>query len=205
MNHYLLFYETCDNYVERRAAFRELHLKHASAASERGELVLAGAFGDPAEGAVLLFRGESPAVAESFAQNDPYVLNGLIPRWRVREWNTVVGKSAAHPVRPATSSRVVRSWKGSTTTSHADQYLAHVTTAVFPRLRRIPGFLSGRVLRRSMNDRTEFLVMTEWSSLDAIRAFAGNTIEKAVIDPLARAWLSDADEAVSHYEVVSQI
>jgi len=61
---------------------------------ERGELVLGGALANPIDGAVLLFRGASPAVAEAFAAADPYVLNGLVLQWRVREWTTVVGKDA---------------------------------------------------------------------------------------------------------------
>ena len=93
--HYLLFYEVVDDYVERRAAFRGLHLSHARAAHERGELILGGALANPVDGAVLLFRGSSPAVAEEFAKADPYVRNGLVTTWRVREWTTVVGDDPA--------------------------------------------------------------------------------------------------------------
>lgn len=100
--HYLLFYEVADDYVTRRAAFRNAHLRKAWEAAERGELVLAGALADPVDGAVLLFRGDSPDVATSFAMTDPYVTGGLVTRWRVREWTTVVGGDAATPVRPAT-------------------------------------------------------------------------------------------------------
>lgn len=96
--HYLLFYEVTPDYPERRLAFRAAHLAHARAAVERGELVLGGAYAQPVDGAVLLFRGESPAVAEGFARADPYVVNGLVTRWRVREWTTVVGRDAAMPV-----------------------------------------------------------------------------------------------------------
>jgi len=92
--HYLLLYDVVDNYVERRKPFRESHLAHAQAAVARGDLVLGGALANPADGAVLLFRGDSPAAAERFAETDPYVLNGLIARWRVREWMTVVGRDA---------------------------------------------------------------------------------------------------------------
>ena len=93
--HYLLFYEVVADYAERRKAFRKEHLALARAAHARGELVLGGALADPVDGAVLLFRGESPAVAEAFATADPYVRNGLVTRWRVREWTTVVGDGAA--------------------------------------------------------------------------------------------------------------
>ena len=61
----------------------------------RGELVLGGALANPVDGAVLLFRGDSPAAAEAFAAADPYVTNGLVTRWRVREWATVVGDGAS--------------------------------------------------------------------------------------------------------------
>lgn len=97
--HFLLFYEFGADYLEKRAPFRAEHLKMAWASVERGELFLAGALADPADGAVLVFTGESPAVAEAFALADPYVKNGLVKRWFVRKWTTVVGKDAASPVR----------------------------------------------------------------------------------------------------------
>jgi uncharacterized protein YciI len=98
--HYLLFYEAMDDYIARRAAFREAHLDKAWQSHERGELVLAGALADPVDGAVLLFKSESPKVAEAFARADPYLTNGLVKRWYVREWSTVVGESASTPIRP---------------------------------------------------------------------------------------------------------
>lgn len=98
--HYLLFYNVGPDYVERRAQFRSEHLTLAWQAHERGELVLGGALEDPVDGAVLFFKAESPAVAERFAAADPYVRNGLVARWRVRPWATVVGDGAATPVRP---------------------------------------------------------------------------------------------------------
>jgi uncharacterized protein YciI len=99
--HYLLFYEVADDYLNRRAEFRSRHLTMAWSASDRGELVLAGALANPVDGAVLLFKGDSPAVAENFAKSDPYVLNGLVKRWYIREWNTVAGPWASNPVHPA--------------------------------------------------------------------------------------------------------
>jgi hypothetical protein len=98
--HYLLFYDVAPDYLERRAAYRDAHLQLAWNAQVRGELLLAGALADPVDGAVLLFQGDSPAVAEQFARNDPYVRNGLVIAWRVRLWTTVVGQDAATPVRP---------------------------------------------------------------------------------------------------------
>jgi hypothetical protein len=89
--HWLLFYDVGDDYLERRPQFREEHLKYATQANERGELVLAGALAEPVDGAVLVFRGSSPTVAEAFAKGDPYVINGLVKSWRVRKWTTVIG------------------------------------------------------------------------------------------------------------------
>jgi uncharacterized protein YciI len=97
MKHYLLTYTLATDYLERRPAFRDEHLALARAAVERGELLLGGAL-DPAEEAMLLFAGEDPRVAETFASADPYVANGLVTAWRVREWLTVVGEGAANPV-----------------------------------------------------------------------------------------------------------
>lgn len=99
--HYLLIYDVAPDYLERRGAHRDAHLALAWAAQARGELLLGGALAEPADGAVLLFQGESPAAAESFAAADPYVRNGLVTRWRVRPWVTVVGDQASTPVRPA--------------------------------------------------------------------------------------------------------
>jgi uncharacterized protein YciI len=98
--HYLLFYEVVDNYADRRAAFRKDHIAHAKAAVARGDLVLGGAFANPVDGTVLLFKGDTPAVAEAFAKADPYVTNGLVTKWRVREWTTVIGKDAEVPLPP---------------------------------------------------------------------------------------------------------
>jgi hypothetical protein len=92
--HYLLFYDVVDDYVTRRAPLRAAHIGHARESMARGELVLAGALANPPDGAVLLFRGRSPEMAERFAEKDPYVVNGLVKNWRVREWTTVVGRDA---------------------------------------------------------------------------------------------------------------
>ena len=98
--HYLLCYDLASDYLERRGEFRTEHLKLAWEARERGEIIVAGALQDPADMAVLMFQGESPDVAERFAKADPYVINGLVTGYRVRQWNTVVGEMAFTPVRP---------------------------------------------------------------------------------------------------------
>jgi uncharacterized protein len=99
--HYLLMYDLVPDYLERRDAFRDEHLTLAWQASARGELLLAGALGEPVDGAVLLFCANSPAPVEAFAAADPYVRHGLVNAWRVRPWKTVVGDDAATPIRPA--------------------------------------------------------------------------------------------------------
>ena len=92
--HYLLFYDIVPDYVQRRVPLRAAHLAYATEAVERGELVLGGALADPVDGAVILFKAQSPAVVEDFARGDPYVVNGLVTAWRVREWTTVAGPEA---------------------------------------------------------------------------------------------------------------
>lgn len=89
--YYILFYKTVSNYVERRAQFRKEHLAYATKYHEEGKLILAGSLADPVDEAILVFKGESPMVAEDFAKNDPYVLNGLITEWFVRPWSVVIG------------------------------------------------------------------------------------------------------------------
>ncbi len=96
--HYLLFYDYVPDYLERRKALRSAHLAHARAAIARGELVLGGAFADPPYAAASFFKAPSAEVVEAFAKADPYVQNGLVTKWRVREWITVVGADAAAPV-----------------------------------------------------------------------------------------------------------
>jgi uncharacterized protein YciI len=87
----VLEYDLVDDYLERRAQFRDEHLGLARAAHERGELALAGALAEPADRALLVWATEDPAVVEAFAASDPYVCNGLVREWRVRSWNVVVG------------------------------------------------------------------------------------------------------------------
>jgi uncharacterized protein YciI len=98
--HFVLMYEFAPGYLERRPLHRSAHLHLAWEAHRRGELVLAGALADPVDSALLLFEGESDQAARAFAENDPYVKSGLVTRWSVRPWTTVVGEMAATPVRP---------------------------------------------------------------------------------------------------------
>jgi len=98
--HYLLFYQFVPDYLERRPQFRDEHLARAWDAHARGELVLGGAYADPVDGAALLFKGDSADVAQRFAAADPYVRSGLVSRWHVRAWTTVVGEEPSAAVYP---------------------------------------------------------------------------------------------------------
>ena len=97
--HYLLTYQLVDDYLARRDQFREAHIRLAWQAVECGELLLGGPLANPTDTAILLFQGDSPAAAEAFVNADPYVKNGLVKRWKIREWTTVVGSACTNPVR----------------------------------------------------------------------------------------------------------
>jgi uncharacterized protein YciI len=96
--HYLLIYHLVDDYAARRVPLRAAHIAHARAAVGRGELVLGGALANPPDRAILLFRSDTIAVVDAFARVDPYVTNGLVTRWEIREWTTVVGRDAEMPL-----------------------------------------------------------------------------------------------------------
>jgi uncharacterized protein YciI len=91
MHYYALLYDTVDEFITRRQPYRDEHLGLVRAAHARGEVAWAGALGDPPDGGLLVFHADSAASAEAFARRDPYVVHGLITRWRVRPWNVVVG------------------------------------------------------------------------------------------------------------------
>ena len=88
--HYLLLYDYVENAVEKRAPYRQEHLQLAKAAKGRGDLVMAGAFADPVDGAAFVFQAEDASVAEAFVKADPYVANGIVTGWRIRPWTVVV-------------------------------------------------------------------------------------------------------------------
>ena len=94
MKYYALFYHVVDDFVTRRAPYREQHLRLAREAHRRGELLLAGALSDPADRALLAFRASDSSVVEDFVRNDPYVTNGLVTKWEVRSWAVVIGDEA---------------------------------------------------------------------------------------------------------------
>jgi len=91
MPYFVLSYELVNDYVNRRTPYREQHLRQAREAHQRGELILGGAFSEPADRALLVFRVAQRSIVEEFAKNDPYVINGLVLKWEVRPWTVVIG------------------------------------------------------------------------------------------------------------------
>ena len=96
---------------------------------------------------------------------------------------------------------IVRTWNGQTATSNATEYFQHVTESVLPSLSKIAGFRGGYVLRRDVEGKVAFVVATLWDSMSAVREFAGEQPERAVVEPEARAVLTSYDRTVKHYEV----
>lgn len=89
--HYLLFYDYVDDMLTKRDPFRAAHLELVNAYHERGLLKMAGAMTDPLDGAVFVFLCDSTDAISAFIAADPYMENGLVPRFRIRPWNVVVG------------------------------------------------------------------------------------------------------------------
>lgn len=96
MAYFALFYDMADDFMMRRATFREEHLRLARESYARGELVLGGAMADAPASALLVFNSHDAAIAEDFARHDPYVKNGVAKRWKVRPWTVVVGNEEPH-------------------------------------------------------------------------------------------------------------
>ncbi len=100
---------------------------------------------------------------------------------------------------------IVRTWRGRALLSKPDDYVRHFRTNVVADLRSVDGFLGATLVRQIRPDDIEFLVITRWRSLEAIRGFAGNAIGRAVVEPAAIAALTSYDEFVEHYEVIEEV
>ena len=97
---------------------------------------------------------------------------------------------------------IARTWRGETIPANADRYLQFFQTKVFPSLKAIAGHRGAYVLRRDAGGIVEFNVVTFWDSMESIQKFAGQNPEAAVVEPEARAILSDFDAHVRHFQVV---
>jgi heme-degrading monooxygenase HmoA len=96
---------------------------------------------------------------------------------------------------------IVRLWHGWTSRENADPYERFLREHMFPSIHRVPGFLGADLLRRDDGDEVAFVTITRFESLDAVRAFAGDDYEQAVIEPEAKALLARHDERSLHYDV----
>ena len=94
--YFALFYDTVEDFAERRKPYRQEHLALAGQAHRDGRLLLAGAL-KPADGALLIFQSDTASAVEAFAASDPYVRHGLVTSWHVREWSVVIGAESTRP------------------------------------------------------------------------------------------------------------
>ena len=203
MNYYALFYEVVDDFVARRAPFRQEHLRLAAESRDRGEIVLAGALAEPADRALIVFHAADKSKVEAFARQDPYVVNGLVKKWEVRPWNVVVGNE--QPTSPESSApttgTILRRWSARAAKAQLPKYLDHFSKNVLPELRRVPGYVGATVSLRRLEGEVEIVVETNWRSLDSIRNFAGPDLAPAVVAPAAAALLTAYDRRVQHFEI----
>jgi heme-degrading monooxygenase HmoA len=100
---------------------------------------------------------------------------------------------------------IVRTWRGRASLSKPDDYVRHFRTNVVAELRAVEGFLGATLVRQVRPDDIEFLVITRWRSMDAIKRFAGDAVGRAVVEPGAVMALASYDEFVEHYEVVEEV
>jgi hypothetical protein len=99
---------------------------------------------------------------------------------------------------------ISRHWKGVARPDQAGRYVDHLRNETFPKLAAIGGFIRASILTRTVERGVEFLVITDWESMDAVREFAGEAAEVAVVPPLVRALMVDYDAHVRHYEFAGE-
>lgn len=99
---------------------------------------------------------------------------------------------------------ISRLWRGIAKPEKADAYIHHLRTETFPELARIEGFLKASILRRPVGEDTEFLVITTWQSVEAIRKFAGESANTAVVPNSVQAMMVKYDKDAYHYEIVEE-
>jgi hypothetical protein len=96
---------------------------------------------------------------------------------------------------------ISRHWTGVSKPGRARDYEDHLRSETFPAIAAIPGFRRASILRRDIEDGTEFQIVTVWDSIAAIRAFAGPTVDLAVVPPVVQALMLRCDDHVKHFEV----
>jgi heme-degrading monooxygenase HmoA len=100
---------------------------------------------------------------------------------------------------------IIREWRGRAATLNADAYPNHFRTTLVPELRSVPGFIGAFLSQRQLHDKIEYVVLTGWQSMDAIRDFAGDDVSRAVVEPQAVAALIEFDATVQHFEVIENV
>jgi heme-degrading monooxygenase HmoA len=100
---------------------------------------------------------------------------------------------------------IIREWRCRARQSEAAKYTDYFRSEVIPELRKVQGFAGGFLTQRESGEYVEYLVLTRWKSMDAIRAFAGAVPENAVIDPRAMAIVAAYDDKVRHYDVLEEL
>lgn len=99
---------------------------------------------------------------------------------------------------------IERHWKGIAKTNKADDYLRHLEEETFPQLKKINGFISASIVKRTVTGGVEFLVVTTWNSLEAVKEFAGNHVDMAVVPAVVQEMMIDFDKHALHYDVVQK-
>jgi heme-degrading monooxygenase HmoA len=98
---------------------------------------------------------------------------------------------------------IARHWRGVARPERADEYVEHLRRVTLPELARIEGFISATIMRRSVAEGIEFLIVTFWDSLEAIARFAGPELERAVVPDSVRRMMIEFEPSARHYEVVA--
>lgn len=97
---------------------------------------------------------------------------------------------------------ISRHWRGLARPDAETAYQDHLRTETFPAIRKIDGFVDATILKRPLPNGVDFLIVTRWKSMDAIRKFAGSDPEVAVVPDKVRDMMIEYDANVRHYEVV---
>ena len=105
-------------------------------------------------------------------------------------------------MRENNSQMISRQWRGLAKPDCSQAYADHLRKETFPAIGKLPGFLRASILRRMLPEGVEYLVLTEWANLEAIRQFAGNNVECAVVPAAVREMMLEYDQVVRHYEII---
>jgi heme-degrading monooxygenase HmoA len=97
---------------------------------------------------------------------------------------------------------IARHWRGLARADRAADYLQHLRTETFPALERLAGFVDASILRRPLPGGVEFLLITRWTSLEAIAGFSGGDVEVAVVPEAVAAMMIEYDRRARHFEVL---